>query len=285
MLVTALLGNLTDHSFSPKLFSIYSKALGNREYAHVKFNIDTSDLRDCLLALPKFGFAGVNITLPYKMAVIPFLDNISDEAEASGAVNTIKVEGKKLIGYNTDIFGAMSAIKESLGREITSQDTAMIFGSGGAARALIAGFLAKKAKILVVCRNPLSENSINLSQKFHNRLSISSYEQLQLDDIKSFSVICNATSLGMHPNVDTSPLDHLSGDLSKDMMVNSLFFDVVFNPQNTKFMNQGKLMGGKVAGGTLMMIYQGVHAFKIWTGVDVPHELIEEAKNKLKELV
>lgn len=286
MLVSALLGNPTDHSFSPKLFTIYAKALGDKEYSHVKFNILPEDLEGALRSLHILGFCGANITLPYKMDVMPFLDYISEDALSAGAVNTIKVDGKTLRGFNTDVYGAMETIRQELGHSVTSTDNILIFGTGGAARALASGFLSAKCQVTVIFRDPGSPKTKSFTATFGKKLLMQNYEDLRSAKLKQYTIICNATNLGMTPNVDSSPLDLIEGNSTATVKFNHcLFFDVVFNPQKTKFMGQGENLGAKIVGGTNMMIYQGVIAFKLWTGCDVTPELLLEAKSLLQKYI
>lgn len=285
MLISVLLGKPVEHSFSPKLFAIYAQALGKMEYAHIKCSIEPENLADAVKGLVHFGFVGANVTLPYKMEVMQYLDTISDEAKAAGAVNTIKVEGTKLSGFNTDVFGAMEAIKQSRDQEVSTSDNALIFGSGGAARALVSGFLQKGCNITVLCRSPHSEKTKAFSEMFGDKVKILPYTDYKMTNLANFSLVCNATSLGMTPDINSSPLDLLEGSRVEESMAHVLFFDVVFNPQKTKFLAQGEALGAKLLGGTDMMIYQGVIAFELWTGTKVTPELITQAKDALAKQI
>lgn len=151
MITTALIGSPVDHSVSPVLFKLYADEHG-LEYAHSKFDVKAEDLRRVIKSLSAFGFAGVNITLPYKADVITYLDTLSPEAKAIGAVNTIKIINGKLEGYNTDAFGALRAIEKAAEREVSSADKVVIFGTGGASRAVVWVLLQKGAHVTVVFR-------------------------------------------------------------------------------------------------------------------------------------
>ncbi len=285
MIVTALLGFPTDHSMSPVLFQIYASA-HKIEYSHIKLNIEASDLKSVIKCLPKLGFSGVNITLPYKMDVIPFLDNLSPEIHDIGAVNTITIVDKKLTGYNTDMYGAIRTIEEALNREMSSQDTVVIFGTGGASRALIVGALRKAAGVTVIYREPDSLKTVSLKNDFQSKVTFVPVK-LAVDvrnTLNSATIICNATSVGMTPVIEASPLSALQFDQIENVE-NKLFFDVIFNPSKTTFLSLAESSGARIAGGINMMVYQGVKAFELWTGKQVSQESIDEAKKTLVKLL
>jgi shikimate dehydrogenase len=284
MIVTALIGYPTDHSVSPALFGIYA-AEHNLEYSHIKFNITKDNLGDVIRCLPKYGFAGVNITLPYKMDVIPYVDALSPEIKKIGAINTITVRDGKLKGYNTDMYGAISTIEEAFNRQIGADDNVVIFGTGGAARAVLAGVLQHTEKVTVIFRQPMSYRTKSLQNDFDGAAFLD-YENINdvLSVLSSATIVCNATSVGMNPDVALSPL-------SKEMLNEAgsfkgkLFFDVIFNPAKTKFLIDAENNGAIVIGGINMMVYQGVKAFELWTGKKVGMQSTKKAQKKLNSLL
>lgn len=274
MINTALIGSPVDHSLSPKLFSIYAEGQG-LDYTHSKFKVSREDLETVIKALPAFGFAGVNITLPYKTDVMSYLDEISPEAVAIGAVNTIKVDNRKLIGFNTDAYGASKAIEKSAQRPLNSGDIAIVFGTGGAARAIIWSLITQSVAVTVAYRKPESKRTINLKKDFSGRINFVPYQEIKLETLSKCSLICNATSSGMYPESDFAPID-LS--LLQQMDLSGVVvFDAIFNPLQTKLQTFAKEKNAILANGIDMMIYQGAVAFEYWTGRRVSDKTIKEA--------
>lgn len=287
MIVSALIGNPTDHSVSPTLFSLYA-AEHNLEYVHAKFNVRSDNLERVICDIPVFGFTGVNITLPYKTDVIPFLDKLSPEIKRIGAVNTIVNKNDSLIGYNTDLFGAIKTIENSLRRKMDKSDNVVVFGTGGAARAIVSGILNRKADVTVLYRTPKSAKTVKFIRDFNNLVKFYNYNEK--DSFKALipaTIICNATNAGMYPKVNKSPiiLSQLKSIAKQTDMSKKLFFDVIFNPGKTKFLKNAEKLGCTVVGGIDMMIYQGVKAFYLWTGKKVSNSTIKKAKMTLRKLL
>ncbi len=278
MITTALIGSIVDHSVSPVLFKLYANEYG-LEYAHSKFNIKSGDLEFVIKSLVAFGFAGVNITMPYKAEVIPYLNNISEEAKAIGAVNTIKVNKGKLEGYNTDAYGALRAIEKGAGRKLSANDTAIVFGTGGAARAIAWSLIERGVKITVVYRKPESCRTQTIKNDFVNKVRFISYDELTSEDIAKCSLLCNATSAGMHPDDGKTPID-LDRFEQLDL-TGTIVFDVIFNPITTKLQIWAIRKGASLAYGIDMMVYQGILAFRYWTGKKISEKTAQKAINIL----
>jgi shikimate dehydrogenase len=283
MIITALIGYPTAHSVSPTLFSIYAKD-ADLEYSHLKLDVVPGNLSEVIKAIRILGFNGLNVTLPYKIDVMKYLDHIDSEAREIGAVNTIVNKRGKLYGYNTDSFGALTSIKTHTPSLVSKK--VVIFGTGGAARALISGLITNKARVTVVYRNPKSKRTKGAIKKFSKKVNFMSYKGSDLVRIMSEAkIICNATSCGMIPNSESSPL---SDEILKKVALSShlsekLFFDTIFNPYESQFLKKAKKLGADIQGGTEMMIYQGVKAFKLWTGREVGINSVEKAKLVLRK--
>ena len=278
MITTALIGSPVDHSVSPVLFKLYADEHG-LEYAHSKFDVKAENLETVIKSLSAYGFAGVNITLPYKADVIPFLDSISPEAQAIGAVNTIKVSDGKLQGYNTDAFGALRAIEKAAEREVSSSDRAVVLGTGGAARAVVWALLQKGVQVTVSFRSPESHRTETIKRDFADRVEFLDYDALTAEQLAEYTIICNTTSAGMHPLDDGTPLelDNFENiDLTKVIV-----FDVVFNPVTTKLQKWAESKGATLAFGIDMMIFQGIVAFEYWTGKKISDETVQKATDIL----
>lgn len=278
MITTALIGSPVDHSVSPILFKLYADEHG-LEYAHSKFDVKADDLEIVIKSLSAYGFAGVNITLPYKADVIPFLDTISPEAQAIGAVNTIKVSNGKLEGFNTDAFGALRAIEKAAKREVSSSNKAVVFGTGGAARAVVWVLLQKGVQVTVVIRNPESYRTVTIKNDFANRVEFVDYSSLTTEQLSEYTIICNTTSVGMYPLDDDAPVKVDNSDNID--LTGVIVFDAVFNPVTTKLQKWAESKGATLAYGIDMMIFQGIVAFEYWTGKQVSNDTIQKASDIL----
>lgn len=282
MIITALIGFPTSHSVSPALFSIYAKEF-DLEYSHLKIDVSAKNLGKAIEAVRVLDIKGLNVTLPYKMDVIRYLEVVDDGAIEVGAVNTIVNKNGILYGYNTDSYGALTSIKDHL-PELASKKV-LIFGTGGAARALVTGFLKYKTSITVVYRDPKSVRTKSIVKSFNKKVKFIVNSELNLiQGISESDIICNATSCGMVPQLTKSPVSY--GVLKKTSSISDfsskLFFDTIFNPYQTRFLNESKKLGADVQGGTEMMIYQGVKAFELWTGYKVSRKSTEKAKKVLR---
>ena len=249
-----LLGRKLGHSFSKEFFTRKFQEEGiNAEY--VNFEIPSINcLKDVLQNNP--DIKGLNVTVPYKEEVIACLDTLDADAAAIGAVNVIKTEtdanGKKTLqGFNTDHIG----FTDSLVPHLHSHHThALILGSGGASRAVEHALIQLGILPLIVSRNPESTR--------HRRSPIISYSQLTADIISSCTVIINTTPLGMYPDVNTYPFIpyHL---INKQ----HLAYDLVYNPQQTQFMQKCSARGATCVCGLDMLHIQALRSWDIWTGI------------------
>lgn len=238
-----LIGKKLSHSFSKNYFSEKFEKEGLKDHAYELFELpNINSLPDLLNQQPQLK--GLNVTIPYKEQVLPFLDKIDDAAAAAGAVNTIKIREGKLTGFNTDVYGFKSSLTENLG---TFDINALILGTGGASKAV--QFVLDQLKI----------NYKIISRK--KTVDFLSYDDLNAtpDLLKNHHLIINTTPLGMYPAVDEKPPIpyHLVTE-------NHIFFDLVYNPEVTAFLNEGAHYGAKIKNGMDMLHYQAEHAWTIW---------------------
>ena len=194
---------------------------------------------------------GINVTVPFKKAVIPYLDKLSPEAEQTQSVNTISLTEDTLVGYNTDIPGFTKAIKD-LNFNIKDKKI-FILGAGGVAPSII--FALNKMKVSqIAISNRTREKAEILKVKFKN-LKI-----IEWGNLEDFDLIINATSLGLNK-------EKINLNFSK-FGSNKLFYDVIYNPVETNFLKEGRKLGNKVENGKLMFLYQAFEAFKLWHGIE-----------------
>lgn len=276
--VCAIIGDPVEHSLSPVMHNAAFKELG-LNLVYVAFTVTRNELRGAILGARSLGLRGLNVTMPHKNAVINYLDEIDSTARSIGAVNTILNEEGRLIGYNTDGNGAMIALQEN---DISPEEKKLLLlGAGGAGKA-IAYKAAQEVEELVIL-NRTSEKAEKLAEVLRREFgkkvkggTLSS--EILKEELKDADFLVNATSVGMHPDVNYSPVppDLLRSDLC--------VMDIIYNPLETKLVKDAKAVGAKVVSGLEMLIYQGAVAFEIWTNCPAPVEVMREAAlNKLAE--
>ena len=237
-----LIGKNIDYSFSRAFFK---KKFEKEGLDHTYVNFDIEDIT----IFPEIiqnnsNLKGLNVTIPYKQAIIPYLDKLSKKAKAIGAVNTIKVlPNGELHGHNTDYFGFKKSLETKLEPK---HNRALILGTGGASKAI--AFALKKLGIAYkyVSRNPKGEDDF-------------SYNDLTPNIIKEHLLIINCTPLGTHPNVEACPSIPYNA-LSND----HLLYDLIYNPSKTKFLKLGKQYGAQIINGERMLKLQAKKSWKIW---------------------
>lgn len=286
MIITSLIGDPVKHSVSPFLFEEFANVSGIK-YSHILLRIKCSteeNLIKALDAIKTLNFAGFNVTLPYKVTIIKYLDNLDKSADNIGAVNTVVNMNGHLVGYNTDGLGAMRAIDSSL-EPISEKDNVVILGAGGAARAILYEISKKTKKITVFNRSKERLDSLKLDFNskgiaFEKFLLID--EKTLINKLSTADYIINATSVGMTPNQEKSLLSKKILD-KVEFFGQKKIFDAIFNPHKTKLLQEMEsIYGCKVLGGLEMMIYQGLEAFRLWTGYDVSKKVnVKEIEQKL----
>lgn len=288
MRYSALIGNPTEHSVSPLLFEWIAAQLPQPiEYKHLKVDVpQVSELEPALEAFRVLNFCGLNVTLPYKLDVIPILSEIDDSISSIGAVNTIVFDSNnsRSIGYNTDWYGIYCPLSQVINKY--QKGKAIVFGTGGAARAVIYALLKLGIKdIAVLHRVAESDRTKSLQDQFSDKATIcfDAYENI-VKYIDTTDIIINATSTGMVGQNAETPfaLDSLK---NYEDFSHKVFFDCVFNPVNTPLVSYFKSHGAKTIDGLWMMIYQGLYAFTLWTGDDVRDTFTKDSLSKLHGLL
>ena len=242
-----VIGNPIEHSLSPLLHNYWIKSNGI-DAIYKKTKLNEGELENIVLQIRQKKIAGVNVTVPYKKAVIPFLDELSIEAKSTQSVNTLYLKDNKVIGHNTDIIGFETSIQRSkyniLDKEV------LILGAGGVVPSII--FALNKMKVSKIkISNRTREKAENLKKIFKD------IEIKEWGELPNFDMIINATSLGLKKE------DNFNLDFSS-ITGNKFFYDVIYNPNETNFLKIGKSLGNKTLNGKLMFIYQALSAFNIW---------------------
>lgn len=263
-LLYGVVGNPVRHSLSPVLHNRAFQRMG-WDAAYLAFEVD--DLKAAIDGIRGLGIRGVSVTLPFKTEIIPFLDEVEGMAKKIKAVNTIVNEEGKLIGYNTDWYGAIEAIEE---REALQGKKVLLLGAGGAARAIGYGLKEKGSEIVISNRS--SDRGRELGEElgclFEPLLSIQSLDA---------DVLINATSAGMYPNDGESPLQKEC--LSAGMIV----MDIVYAPLRTKLLREAEKSGCQTIDGLEMLAYQGARQLEIWTGRKPEIDRIKKDLRRMEE--
>jgi len=268
--VLCVIGNPIEHSMSPIMHNAALKDL-SLDYVYVAFKIPPNNLKKAVLGLKMFSIKGINVTIPYKEIIIPYLDEIDPLAEKIGAVNTIKNEDRYLIGKNTDASGAKKALLDA-GCEIIGKK-ALILGAGGAAKAV--SFAISEELDALYIANRTEKRAVKLAKDLTNKTTIKAVgKNMSLNTLKNLvndvDILINTTPLGMYPDIKESPI-------SEEMLHNNLFvFDIVYNPLETQLIKEARKIGCKTLSGLDMFVNQGALAFEWWTGKKPNLNLMKE---------
>tara|TARA_B100000575_G_C23047602_1_gene603000 strand:+ start:333 stop:1130 length:798 start_codon:yes stop_codon:yes gene_type:complete len=246
-----VIGNPIDHSLSPDLHNHWIKE-NNINAVYDKIKLEKNEIQNFISKVKEQKINGCNVTIPFKKFVIPFLDKLSFEADQTQSVNTIAFEDGYLVGHNTDVFGFQKAI-QILNYNIKDKKV-FILGSGGVVPSIIFA-LNRMGVSEIIISNRTREKAEDLKKYFKN-LDILEWGRVP----EEYNIIINATSLGL--NNESISLD-LSNNLSS-----KLFYDVIYNPSETKFLKEGKKFGHQVENGKLMFVYQALEAFRLWHNVE-----------------
>ena len=246
-----VIGNPIEHSLSPMLHNYWINE-NNINALYEKHKLDENDLRDLFFQVKEKKIDGINVTVPFKKAVIPFLDQLTNEAVKTQSVNTIYLHENKLMGHNTDIIGFKKSIK-NFKYDINNKEV-FILGAGGVVPSIIFA-LTQMGVSKIIISNRSKEKADNLKNLFQN------IEILNWGEIPNFDMIVNATSVGLKKE------DNINLDLSS-VGKDKFFYDVIYNPKETNFLKTGKNSGNITLNGKMMFVYQALSAFKIWHGIE-----------------
>jgi len=242
-----VIGNPIEHSLSPKLHNHWFEK-NNINAIYNKKQINENDIKDIISELRNEKIDGINVTVPFKQSIIPFVDQLSVEANNAQSVNTIYKENNKVLGHNTDISGFELAIKkknyDAKGKKI------FILGAGGVVPSIILA-LKKMGADKIILSNRTKKKAEKLKKIFPN------LEIINWGEIPEFNMIINATSLGLNEE-DEIKLNYAA------VGPNKLFYDVIYNPKQTKFLSKAKQFGNQIENGKMMFIYQAHQSFTLW---------------------
>jgi len=255
-----VIGNPIEHSLSPKLHNYWIKK-NNISAVYEKKKLDEDGLKSIIFEVKEEKISGINVTTPFKKAVIPFLDELSTEANETQSVNTIYLNNGKIIGHNTDAAGFELAIKYS--KFNLNDKRIFILGAGGVVPSIIFS-LNKMKTSKIILSNRTKEKADNLKDLFKY------IEIVNWGEIPNFDMIINATSIGLKEK-DEIKLDF--SNIGRD----KIFYDIIYNPRETKILKKAKDLGHRTENGKMMFIYQAHQAFTLWHKImpDIDNETIK----------
>ena len=245
-----VIGNPINHSLSPKLQNWWLKE-NNINATYDKIKLEDHEIKNFIQTIREQKIAGCNVTVPFKKTVIPFLDKLSPEAEHTQSVNTITFKDGDLVGHNTDIAGFDIAIRK-LNFSVNGKKV-LILGAGGVVPSIIFALQNMNVQEITIS-NRTKEKAENLKVLFNN------IKILEWGNLTDFHMVINATSIGL--NNEKINLNFLSSGNDR------LFYDVIYNPQETQFLKMGKQLGYKTENGKTMFVYQALEAFKLWHKIE-----------------
>ena len=242
-----VIGNPIEHSLSPKLHNYWIKK-NNMDAVYDKKQLNKVDIDNIILEVKSGKIDGINVTVPFKQSVIPFLDELTPLAKEAQSVNTIFKENNKIIGHNTDIGGFELALKY-INYDVKDKKI-FILGAGGVVPSIILS-LKKMGVSRIILSNRTKKKAEDLKKIYRD------IEIVDWGEIADFNIIINATSVGLKSE-DEIKLDYT------DIGPNKLFYDVIYNPKQTNFLSKAKKFGNQIENGKMMFIYQAHQAFAIW---------------------
>jgi len=277
-IMTGLFGHPVGHSLSPIMHNRAFDVCG-LNYRYAAFDVLPEQIGQAVAAIRALGFRGVNVTIPHKVAVMPYLDEIDEEARIIGAVNTIVNENGRLIGYNTDGRGYVRSLIEETGIDLAAQKVLML-GAGGAARGVAVALLLQGVPDLIIA-NRSEDKAQSLVQDLQEAIPGKKVTGISLNEvpeaIKDRTLLVQTTSIGMYPHVSESPLD------KKYLHKNLLISDLIYNPLKTRILKDGEEIGCPTHSGVGMFIYQGALSFEYWTHQKAPvNEMRKVVMSKLE---
>lgn len=269
--IVGLIGYPIGHTLSP---AMHNKAFEYLDfnYIYLPFPVEENNLKGALKALPALGIVGVNVTLPYKEKVLEYLDEVTEEAELTGAVNTILVRDNRLIGYNTDGEGFVISLKKGTGIDSKGKRV-VIIGAGGAGRAVsiqLAKEGVKKIALFDIVFDKAQDLASHIEENISNVEVTALREEGLEKEIREADILINATPVGIKPD-DPPPID------PKLLHPNLLVYDLIYNPPKTRLLSEAEEIGAKTLNGMGMLLYQGALAFTIWTSREAPIEVMARA--------
>lgn len=269
--VFCVLGHPIGHSLSPVMQNAAMRAMGI-DGVYVAFDVEPGNLRSAVAGLQALGVAGVNCTIPHKEALLPLVDELSEEAELIGAVNTLEFRQGRIIGHNTDAPGFLAALRalkvETAGKQV------LVLGAGGSARAIVTALCRGGARVTIA--NRTLARARELANTVQGQVAGAEVAAALMEPavssqiVEAADLVVNTTSLGMAPQVNAMP-PVPAGALHAGQFV----YDLIYNPFETRLLRTARERGCQTSHGAGMLAHQGALALEIWTGCPAPAGLME----------
>ena len=273
----AVIGDPIAQSLSPKLHNGLFEAHGI-DALYLPIEVKTADLERLVQGFRLMNYGGFNITKPHKLDIMKYLDELDPLAQKIGAVNTVVYRDKKMIGYNTDGFGFIKSIEKKLGKKAKQELTILILGCGGAVKSVAMALADWGIKKVIIANRTLSkadELIEQINENWPGKAQAISMEESELKKVlPNADMIVNGTSLGMNDAPERTPI-------AKELLKKDIFvYDMIYSPPMTRLLMDAKAVGAQTENGLEMLLYQGLLAFELWTGIFPDPEL---GKNLLEE--
>ncbi len=273
-----LIGEKLSHSVSPLIHTEAQKDMGlNCDYSLIE--ISKENLKELIIE-NKGEYKGFNVTIPYKIQIMKYVDELSEEAKGIGSINTINYKDGKIFGHNTDYFGFKKMLEYN-NVKVKNKKIVML-GFGGSARAVLKYLLDEKAnEIKIVVRN-LEKGKASLEEmlkgKVETKISLITFQELE-ETQGSESIVINTTPIGMYPNTDKSPITKKAAERYEVLV------DLIYNPIETLFLKYGRENNKKTINGLFMLAAQGIASEEIWLEREVPNNIIEKTMDRLEKQI
>jgi shikimate dehydrogenase len=267
-----VLGYPLGHSLSPVMQNAALRAMGRDDIEYIKVERDYHELQAAIEEI-KRDFLGINVTIPYKEKIMPWVQEVTYEARIAGAINTIMIKDDRMIGTNTDGLGFLRSLSEN-GVQVDGQEI-LIIGAGGAARGVATALLGAGAIRIDICNrkknrgNSLMDILLTIGKA---KTSWIDYKALMRADISRYHLIINTTPVGMHPGgAEKLPFPY------EKLEKHQVLTDLIYRPRMTGFLQEGKDRGLKVVDGLDMLLYQGAGSLAFWLGCEPPIDVMRES--------
>ncbi len=270
-----IIGCPVEHSFSPKMHNFISGEL-NADYIYSAWCVKKEYLKAAAEAVRALGIAGINVTAPYKKDIMRYLDNIDAQAKLLGSVNTVVNRDGVLTGYNTDAVGFCQALKadgaDPAGKKI------LVMGAGGVVKPTLMRIIQEKPQKIVIL-NRTKEKAAALSEEIYKAMGFRAETETKDFD---FDIVINTTSAGMAPQTEALPSDAIEEIENLDF-INSktVAVDMIYNPEETRFLAEAKKRGAKTVNGLSMLIYQGLIAYELFTGIKLDDTMADKVRKEV----
>lgn len=268
----AIIGNPVSHSFSPQMHNYISEKLG-LNYVYTALKVEESGFDSAIEGIRSMGFAGVNITAPYKIRACEKMDVLSERAKKFGSVNTCVNRNGILYGYNTDAEGFYRSLQRE---KIEVKDRDILFVGAGGVTGPVMMYFAEMGAGSISIINRTESKAQKLAEYTRTRCG---YDVMVGIDKKHYDVVINTTTVGMYPDIDKSPVSDIFF-----IDENTAVADMIYNPEKTAFLKMAENKGAKTVNGLGMLIYQGIVAYELFTGVKLSDSIYDEIiKNVFKK--